>query len=199
METGVRETGNKAGQPQAGRRGWLLRIPGRRFGRDRSGSAAIEFSLLALPFFLLIFAVLESCIAFASQEVLANATDDVARFLRTGQIKAADMTETRLRKMICDRISYMVGSGCPYLEVDLKQYASFEDASKVRVKYTADKDIDTTGFGVTPGKSMSKNMLRVFYRWPVMTNFMASSLSNLKGNRTLHFASVTWQNEPFDD
>ena len=42
-------------------------------------------------------------------------------------------------------------------------------------------------------------MLRVFYRWPVMTDFMSKSMSNLKGGKTLHFASVTWQNEPFDD
>jgi len=58
---------------------------------------------------------------------------------------------------------------------------------------------DTTGFDVDPGPSMSKNMLRVFYRWPVMTDFMRKSMSNLKDGKTLHFATVTWQNEPFDD
>ena len=33
----------------------------------------------------------------------------------------------------------------------------------------------------------------------VMTDFLAKSMANLKNNKTLHFASVTWQNEPFDD
>ena len=42
-------------------------------------------------------------------------------------------------------------------------------------------------------------MLRVFYRWPVITDFMSKAMSNLKGGKTLHFATVTWQNEPFDD
>jgi len=42
-------------------------------------------------------------------------------------------------------------------------------------------------------------MLRVFYKWPVMTDLMAKSMANLSGGRTLHFASVTWQNEPFDN
>jgi hypothetical protein len=32
-----------------------------------------------------------------------------------------------------------------------------------------------------------------------MTDFMAKSLANLNDNATLHYASVTWQNEPFDD
>lgn len=42
-------------------------------------------------------------------------------------------------------------------------------------------------------------MLRVFYKWPVITDFLAKSMANLNGGRTLHFASVTWQNEPFNN
>ena len=76
---------------------------------------------------------------------------------------------------------------------------TFAEAAAVRIKLTPDKDIDTTGFAVDPGPSMSKNMLRVFYKWPVMTDFMRKSMSNLKDGKTLHFATVTWQNEPFDD
>ena len=59
-----------------------------RFLRDRSGSTAIEFALLAIPFSVLVFAILESCISFAGQQVMANVTDDIARQLRTGQLKA---------------------------------------------------------------------------------------------------------------
>lgn len=170
-----------------------------RFLKNGSGSVAIEFTALAIPFSLLIFAILESCISFAGQQVLANAADDIARQLRTGQIKAATLSEQALRDLICDELDIIVASGCPGLEVDLRQFATFEDAAKVRVKLTSDKDIDTTGFDVDPGPSMSKNMLRVFYRWPVMTDFMRKSMSNLKDGKTLHFATVTWQNEPFDD
>lgn len=170
-----------------------------RFRRDRGGSVAIEFSLLAIPFSLLTFAILESCISFAGQQLLSNATDNVARQLRTGQIKAADMTKTKLEEMICDQLEILVTSGCPGLVVDLRQFATFDDAAKVRIKITADKDLDTTGFDVKPGKSMSKNMLRTFYKWPVMTDFMRKSMANLKDGKTLHFATATWQNEPFDD
>jgi len=33
----------------------------------------------------------------------------------------------------------------------------------------------------------------------VMIDFMARSMANLNDGNTLHFASITWQNEPFDD
>ncbi|MBT1158360.1 pilus assembly protein [Aminobacter anthyllidis] len=170
-----------------------------RFMRNQSGSTAIEFAVLAIPFSLLVFAILESCIAFAGQQVLANAADEVARQLRTGQVRAAAITKVALEKMICDKLEVLVAKGCPELVVDLRSYPTFADAAKVKVKLTSDKDIDTTGFAVTPGPSMSKNMLQVFYRWPVITDFMRASMSNLKDGKTLQYATVTWQNEPFND
>lgn len=176
-----------------------LRRPFVRFARDEDGAVAVEFAALAIPFSMLVFAILESSISFAGQQILVNATDDIARQLRTGQLRAAEVTETSLKAAICDRLEIIVAEGCPGLVVDLRQYATFADAAKVRVKLTSDKDIDTTGFDVDPGPSLSKNMLRVFYRWPVITDFMRKSMSNLKGGNTLHFATVTWQNEPFDD
>ena len=179
-------------------------VPGRgfarRFWRNEGGSAAIEFTMLALPFCMLTFAILESCISFAGQQFLSNITDDIARQLRTGQIRAADMNEAKLRERICNDFKLMAASGCDdRLEVDLRQFATFADAAKLRIKLTSDDDIDTTGFAVNPGKSLSKNMLRVFYRQPVITDFMRKSMSNLKDGNTLQFATATWQNEPFDD
>lgn len=178
-----------------------------RFSRDRRGSTAIEFAALAIPFALLVFAILESCISFAGQEVMANATDDVARQLRTGQIKAANINDTKLKQLICDELSIMAGSACTSrLSVDLRSYTTFADAAKVSftitngaVVLTKSGSPDSKQFVVQPGLSGTKNMLRVFYKWPVMTDFMAKSMANLDGGATLHFASVTWQNEPFDD
>ncbi|PWK68375.1 TadE/TadG family type IV pilus assembly protein [Aminobacter sp. AP02] len=183
------------GKTNTHKRGFLAR-----FVRDQSGSTAIEFAILAIPFSLLVFAILESCIAFAGQQVLSNAADDVARQFRTGQVKAAGFTEDKLKTMICDKLQVLVGSGCKAgLIVDLRSYPTFADAANVKFKLTADKDIDTTGFAVTPGPALSKNMLRVFYRWPVITDFMRASMSNLKDGKTLQFAAFVWQNEPFND
>ena len=95
----------------------------RRFVRDRRGATALEFALLALPFALLVFAILESCISFAGQEVMANITDDVARQLRTGQLRPADVAGTKLTTLICDRLQIIVSTDCPQqLLVDLREY-----------------------------------------------------------------------------
>ncbi|CAH2397932.1 TadE/TadG family type IV pilus assembly protein [Mesorhizobium ventifaucium] len=184
---------------KAGRSGFFARFLG-----DRRGSTALEFAMLAVPFALLVFAILESLISFGGQEVMANITADVARRLRTGQERQANVTEATLKTMICGRLEIMVAKDCPGLEVDLRAYPSFAVAAQAGFKINQDGEIELTGtdpatFTVSPGPAESINMLRVFYKWPIMTNFMAKSTANLKDGNTLHFASITWQNEPFDD
>jgi Flp pilus assembly protein TadG len=181
------------------------------FVRDRSGATAIEFSVLAIPFAALVFAILESCISFAGAQVLSNAADDIARQLRTGQIKIASglspaaLAEERekLERMICDRLEIMVAKDCPdRLEIDVRKVDTFTEAAALRIVYEGsgqEKTLADSNFKFNPGPSMSKNVLRVFYKWPVITDFMRTRMSNLAGGNTLHFATVTWQNEPFDD
>jgi Flp pilus assembly protein TadG len=185
--------------------GLLAGLPAR-FLRNSSGSTAIEFSMLAIPFAALVFAILETCISFAAQQVMSNVTDDIARQIRTGQLKPGPaLTETALKTMICDKLDVIVSpTTCQEeVEVDLQMYTTFAAAAAVRIEF-ADGDINTTGFyPPEPGESMSINMLRVFYRWPVITDFMSMldqpDEFKVEDRKTLHFATVTWQNEPFDD
>lgn len=178
-----------------------------RFLRNRNGATAIEFSVLALPFLALTFAILESCISFTGQQLLASATDDIARQFRTGQLKKdPSLTEERLKTMVCERIEIIVSKGCPGLEVDLRTYTSFADAAATSFKIqnkqivlTKNDKADPDGYEVNPGEAKSINMLRVFYAWPVITDFMRSAMSNLEGGKTLHFAATIWQNEPFEN
>ena len=79
---------------------------------------------------------------------------------------------------------------------DLQSYASFSAVPKT-VPKAGDGDINTSGFGYNPGEAGSIVSLRIFYKWPVLIDMMQSSMANLPDNKTLLYASVTWQNEPF--
>ncbi|AZO34571.1 pilus assembly protein [Mesorhizobium sp. M2A.F.Ca.ET.037.01.1.1] len=174
------------------------------FFSDRRGSTAMEFAMLAIPFALLVFAILESCISFAGQEVMANVTDDVARQLRTGQLQRSNVTEASIKRLICSKLEIMVAKDCPGLLVDLREYPSFADAATAGYRINGNQIVLTQSgsdktFTTSPGLAESINMLRVFYKWPVMTDLLAKQMQNFTDGTTLHFASVTWQNEPFDD
>ncbi len=53
----------------------------RRFRRNRAGSAAVEFALVAPVFFALLFAVIEVATYFFASQVLETITQDSARVL----------------------------------------------------------------------------------------------------------------------
>ncbi len=173
-----------------------LKSPFRRMGSNESGATAIEFSILALPFIMIVFAVLETALSFTAQEVISNSVDKLARQIRTGQIDATTTTSTQFRQLICDDIKLLVDDTCPELEFDLKSYSSFAAVPKT-IPMSSPTVLDTTGFTYAPGGTGTINHLRVFYRWPVITDIMKQHMAGLEDGKTLLFSSSTWQNEPF--
>ncbi len=90
------------------RRPLLGRAILKRFAKDRRGSTAVEFTLLAIPFLALVFAIIESSVSFAAHQVTANAVEDLARDLRTNEMKQANATPANVRNYICDKINILV-------------------------------------------------------------------------------------------
>jgi Flp pilus assembly protein TadG len=167
-----------------------------RFRANRRGTVAIEFALIALPFFLLIFALIEVSLSFAAQEVMANATDDISRQLRTGQLKAADVSGTKLKTLICGKL-LMPATGCPELFVDLQTYTAFNKVP-VTVPLKTGGDVNTTGFKNAPGGASTINQLRVFYRWPIFSDLMKPRIATIDGQgKILLFSTATWRNERY--
>jgi len=180
---------------RCGRR--LVRFTLTCFGRDRNGTTAIEFAILSIPFCLLLCGVLESCISFAAQQVLTNIADDVARQVRTGELKG--LTKATLRQTVCGQLEIIVAKDCPGLDIDLRSFDTFEKAADEAKLIYKNGDVDTGKFDVTPGGPLTINMLRVIYRWPVMTDLLALQMSPLDNKKILHFTTSTWRNEPFDE
>lgn len=171
-----------------------------RFRRNREGSVAVEFTMLAIPFSMLVFAIIETCVSFAGQEVMANATDTIARQMRTGQIQT--INEIDLHNLICDQMEIIVAKGCPGLKIDLRKVDSFQEATEHKFNIDKNEVVLTRNgapvtFGTNLGGAGTKNMLRVFYKWPIITDFMSKSITNMTDGTTLHFATMTWQNEPY--
>jgi Flp pilus assembly protein TadG len=161
--------------------------------RDRDGAAALEFALLAVPFMLLIFATFETFFAFAGEQLMANAVETMARKIRTGEItfgqgKPTDVTEAEFRQLFCDEISIL--SMCSSTEattpeklyLDVRTFTSFADMPREVPKLTADQfsDLDTSDFAFSPGGANSKNFLRAYYRWQIMTDIMRPYITNIR-------------------
>lgn len=184
------ETGSQATAGSRAGRGIL-----RRFIKNRRGSVAVEFTMLALPFTALVFAIIESGLSFTAHQVMANSVEDLARDLRTGVMKKADATPAAVRARICNDMKVLVTSSCPELYIDLKTYATY-GAVPTTVPMLGG-DLNTAGFTIAPGDPNTINQLRVFYKWPIYTNYIALKLAELPGGKTLLYSTLTWRNEFF--
>ena len=78
-----------------------LRSRWQQFAQNRRGAAAVEFALIAAPFFFLIFGLLEVCLIFIMSTVMEHAVSEAARPLRTGEAQQAGMTDIQFRQALC--------------------------------------------------------------------------------------------------
>jgi len=179
-----------------------------RFHRSRDGTAAIEFALLAFPFFLLIFATIEAFIAFAGEQLLENAVDTMARQVRTGQVK--NLTEDEFRTKFCAEISLMIACAAKEdpanqkLYLDVREFATFGAIPNYIPKQSNDRfsDLDSSDFDYSPGGPKSINIVRAYYRWEVMTDLVRPFITNIRKDGEmprdyLMVATAAFRNENF--
>ena len=175
--------------------------------RSKDGATAIEFALLAVPYF----------VAFTAEQLVVNATDTLSRKLRTGQITyamgrtATDMDQTKFRTAFCAEIAIMIS--CSPSEIatpaklylDVETYTSFADIPvKIpRVSTAAYADIDPSGFKFAPGGPSSINMVRAYYRWKITTDIVRPYITTIRpanGSMPTDFliiATTAFQNEKY--
>jgi Flp pilus assembly protein TadG len=169
--------------------------------RSQEGSAAIEFALLAIPFFMIIFAIFETFFALIGEQVISDATDTMARRLRTGEI-SKNITQEEFRKQFCAEASVIITCSADEISkpqklyIDLRSFAKFADipTSVPLVTHGSGRDIDVSKLGFAPGGAGTINMLRVYYRWPVITDLVRPFLTNITpadGTMPRHFLIVS--------
>lgn len=183
----------------------------RRLLSEKSGTSAIEFSILALPFFIIVFASLETFAAFTGEQLLASATDTMARKVRTGEItfgqgnSATDKSPEEFRKLFCDEISIMMTCAADKLYLDVRSFTDFSKIpSAIPRKGTAtNSDLDTSGFTYSPGGPTTVNIVRAYYRWSVTADLVRPYVTNLRPagssmpNDYLMVATAAFRNENY--
>jgi Flp pilus assembly protein TadG len=173
-------------------RGW------RSLGRHQGGAAAIEFGLLAVPFFMIVGATLETALVFLSSQILDSAVQDAARLIRTGQAHAPNFEREDFRASICQRTYGMFGD-CSDMFIDVAPISNFSSAVIAPpVDRTCTADCDwTENEDYDEGETSSYVLVQVYYRWPVMLNFVRVGTEDLADGSRLMGSAIVFRNEPF--
>ena len=165
----------------------------RRLLRAREGSAAVEFGMVALPFCLMLYAILELGLVFVTDSVLENATIETGRLVRTGQADAQGMTAEAFKTALCSRMSIFEGDCAERATVDVREIPQFAVTPPDPTASGVFSGADLTYTNGDPGDLI---LVRVWYRQPLITTFMAQGLSRLDDGATLLTATTAFRNEP---
>ena len=175
-----------------GRVGRLLN----RFRLARRGAAAVEFAMLAFPFFGLLCGIIEIGMIFVVATTLEDATNNAARQIRTGQTQAsASPTQTNFIGIICGNLSWL-GSNCSTnLNVDVRTFSQF---SSVAAPQPVVNGVFTpSALTFNPGGPCDIVVVRSYYQWTLFTPMMNQALQTISGGKTLITSAATFRNEPY--
>lgn len=173
----------------------------RRFGRNRRGSAIVEFALIAPIFIALLFAIIETSLMFLASESLETINENAARLIRTGQAQSTYSTVgAYLTQVVCNPApafftcnpSNGTSNG---ISVDVKSYSSFQNVAIS--SQIVNGNFDTSNLSYSLGGSCDVVVARLFYKWPLFVTGLGYNIANLTGNQRLLVATAVFRNEPY--
>lgn len=177
----------------------------KRIHKCEDGAAAVEFALVAVPFFICLFAIIELALVFLISQVMEEATNYASRYVMTG--RSADgttvvsgtgggsgtLSQAEFKQKVCDYIPALFS--CNKVIVDLTIYDTFNGAITTKL-YKESNTLETFGgYGTTSGNAIA--VVRAGYNYNVyVAKLLPWMLDNTQNGHTI-MAVRSFRVEPF--
>jgi Flp pilus assembly protein TadG len=167
-----------------------------RFGRKNDGAAAVEFAIVVVPFFALLFAIIELAFVFWAGQVLETAVHDTSRLVMTGQAQKQSFDQARFKQELCARILGLFTCDSRMI-IDVRTSGSFATANLGKPTFKVDGQVDDSGFQYQAGGPGDIVVVRVMYEWPLILRTFGLDLADTPSGRRLLMSAVAFRNEPY--
>lgn len=172
----------------------LSAVAQRRARAKREGSTAVEFALVALPFFGLLLAIFEVAFILTTNALLESAVMNSGRLVRTGQVPRT-ATADDFKEVICSRMSFFEQVCLQRIQIDLQPVASFSNPGVNDP--IVDGEFKTEELKFNVGDPRSFMLMRVWYHQPIASPFLGHAMTRLANGDTIMHAATAFRNEPF--
>ena len=159
----------------------------KRFIKDTGGVTAVEFALIATPFFVLLTAILEVTMIIFSNLVLENGVIEASRQIRTGEFQQSGGGAQEFRDLLCSEISVLLGCG-EELRIDVQTFSNF---GSVQNADTGNDPLFNAGAG------SSVVLVEASYTHEIITPIIGGFLANQGDNERVITWAAAFENEPF--
>jgi Flp pilus assembly protein TadG len=159
---------------------------------DCRGAAAIEFAVIALPLFMMLFGMIETGIMAFTSSVLEAATREAARQVRTGVVQGAADAASRFRTEFCPHLPATMA--CSRFYFDIRTFADFAAITLPPVSFDADGV--PQGLQFAPGGANSVIAVRVIHPYRFMTPWVGQLMGGADNTVPL-IATAVMRAEPY--
>jgi len=161
----------------------------RAFRQDESGSAAIEFAIIAPVLFFALLSLIEIGVLGMLTSGLDNAVIDASRRIRTGRDDAAS-SASAFEDQVCERLGGAVTSCRDRLVVSVQKFSAFSTAGAA-AEAQPEGQFDKGG----PSDII---LVKANYKWPLITPFLAAAYNRDGPIDVTVTSRVAFKNEPFE-
>jgi Flp pilus assembly protein TadG len=175
---------------------------GRRFSNAESGATAIEFALIAFPFFSILGIIIETGSMMFVEYGLQSGVQEASRQARTGQAQGAGMTVAQYKSLICKNAALVSQCGTN-ITVYANSYGSWAELSASVPSFTNigvkdDGTMNPSAYKL--GQPSCPSVLVATYDWQFMMPMMKymgnlGNIQNGAARRLVGFAM--FQTEPY--
>ena len=171
----------------------------RRMIKSENGAAAVEFSLVAFPFFMVMGSICETGIMLFVEYSLQAGVQVAARQIRTGQAQNSSMSAANFKTKICEITGIVIDCESK-VTVYVRPAATFSALASTMPSFMnvgAKPDGSPNPTSYSCGAPEQAAGVLATYDWKFTMPFM-SFLGNFNGGKTRRlFGIAIFQNEPF--
>jgi Flp pilus assembly protein TadG len=171
----------------------------RRMIKSESGAAAVEFSLVAFPFFMIMGCICETGIMLFSEYAIQAGVQEAAREIRTGQAQNASLSAAGFKSKICELAGIVVDceAGLTVYVRPANTFTALEATMPSYLNVGAKPDGTPNPTSYNCGGPSQAAAVIATYDWDFTMPFM-EFLGNINGGemRRLYGLAI-FQNEPF--
>lgn len=153
--------------------------------------------MIALPFFMLIFGILEIGLLLLLDAVVETAASDAGRLVRTGQAQQQAMNRDAIKQKLCAQMSVFAGD-CPSRAfIDVRVVDNFSTPPDPDTDPLSSGEFDASKTTYEPGGPGDRVLVRIWYKQPIVTPFIARAVSRTKDRSAYLTTSLAFRNEPY--
>ncbi len=150
--------------------------------------------MVALPFFFLIFAVMQLGLLFVIDAMLENATLQAGRLIRTGQATTRNLSPAQFKTELCSKMSVFSSDCADNATVEVREIAQFRNQTLPDPVVNGQLP---SAPPYTNGRTSSLILIRVWYKQPLIAPTMFQAMSRLSSGETILSATTAFRSEPY--